>query len=171
MALGKSAKTQEVTSMSTPITRTITVHTGGTCIGNPGPGSWAVIIEGDNGRLSFAKRVAQTTNQRMELTAAIEALRALQKCKDWSIRLVSDSQYLVNGMTSWLHTWKLRAWKGAKGKPILNQDLWFQLDELSQQLSVTWDWCSGRAGNRCDGLLQRAMTEGSVRSELKACKE
>lgn len=153
----------------TTSTSTITVHTGGTCIGNPGPGSWAVIVEGDNRQLSFARRVAQTTNQRMELTAACEALRALQKRKDRPVHLVSDSQYLVNGMTDWLKTWKLRGWRGGKGKPILNQDLWVQLDKLCQNLSVTWEWCSGRGGQRCDGLLQQAMTKGSVISEFEVC--
>lgn len=150
---------------------TIIIHTGGTCIGNPGEGAWAVIIEGDKRRLSFAKRVARTTNQRMELTAAREALKALQKRKDRPIRLVSDSQYLVNGMTAWLRTWKLRSWRGSKGKPVLNQDLWFQLDELSQNLSVSWEWCSRREGQRCDDLLAQAMTKGSVQSEVKACKD
>lgn len=145
---------------------TITIHTDGACKGNPGRGSWAVIIEDGRQRLCLADQVSQTTNQRMELTAAIKALETLKKHADRPIRLVTDSQLLVKGMTEWLEGWKARDWRGATGKPVRNQDLWQQLDLLSQRYTISWEWVKGHNGHQgneeADALANRALVEGYI---------
>lgn len=145
---------------------TITIHTDGACKGNPGPGSWAVIIEDEHQRLFLADRVPHTTNQRMELTAAIKALQTLKNHVGKSIRLVTDSQLLVKGMTEWLEGWKARGWRGSTGKPVLNQDLWQQLAVLSQGHAISWEWVKGHNGHQgneeADTLANRALVEGYI---------
>lgn len=145
---------------------TITIHTDGACKGNPGPGSWAVIIEDEHQRLFLADRVPRTTNQRMELTTAIKALETLKIHAGRPIRLVTDSQLLVKGMTEWLEGWKARGWRGSTGKPVLNQDLWQQLDVLSQGHTISWEWVRGHNGHQgneeADALANRALVEGPV---------
>lgn len=145
---------------------TITIHTDGACKGNPGPGSWAVIIEDERQRLFLADRVPHTTNQRMELTAAIKALQTLKNHVGKSIRLVTDSQLLVKGMTEWLDGWKARGWRGSTGKPVLNQDLWQQLDVLSEGHTISWEWVKGHNGHQgneeADALANRALVEGYI---------
>ncbi|NMT63546.1 ribonuclease HI [Marinobacter orientalis] len=147
-------------------TSTITIHTDGACKGNPGPGSWAVIIEDEHQRLFLADRVPETTNQRMELTAAIKALETLKQHAGRPIRLVTDSQLLVKGMTEWLEGWKVRGWRGSTGKPVLNQALWQQLDVLSQGHTISWEWVRGHNGHQgneeADVLANRALVEGPV---------
>lgn len=132
--------------------------TDGACIGNPGPGGWAYILRyGDKKReRSGAER--QTTNNRMELTAAVEGLLALKEpCE---VEVTTDSQYLRNGITSWIHKWKRNGWKTAAKKPVINQDLWQALDEQVGRHRVTWLWTKGHAdhpdNNRCDELATSA---------------
>ncbi|MCA0912891.1 ribonuclease HI [Marinobacter nauticus] len=147
-------------------TSTITVHTDGACKGNPGPGAWAVIIEDEHKRLLLADRVPQTTNQRMELTAAVKALEALKKHTGRPIRLVTDSQLLVKGMTEWLEGWKNDGWRRSKGKPVENRDLWEKLDVLSREHMISWEWVKGHNGHpgneEADTLANRSLVEGYI---------
>ena len=147
-------------------TSTITIHTDGACKGNPGPGSWAVIIEDEKQRLFLADRVPETTtNQRMELMAAIKALETLDKHKGRPIRLITDSQVLIKGMTEWMEGWKERDWKNVK-----NQDLWKTLDVLGQGHMISWEWVRGHSGHQgneeADALANRALIEGYVHERV-----
>ncbi|MBQ2601133.1 MAG: ribonuclease HI [Treponema sp.] len=142
----------------------LTIYTDGGCSGNPGPGGWGcVIIDGGNvTKLSGGEKA--TTNNRMELSAAIAALDAAVKNNDWRTRKIevySDSQYVKNGITSWIKNWKKNGWKTAAKKPVLNQDLWIALDELYGQLNIEWKWVKGHAGVEyneiCDQLCKMEM--------------
>ena len=142
----------------------LVIYTDGGCSGNPGPGGWGtVIIDGTNiTKLSGGEK--QTTNNRMELSAAINALDAVVKNTGWRNRHVevySDSQYVKNGITSWIKNWKKNGWKTAAKKPVLNQDLWIALDNLYNQLDIEWKWVKGHAGIEyneiCDQLCKMEM--------------
>jgi ribonuclease HI len=144
--------------------KTVTITTDGACIGNPGPGGWACILRFENYAREMFGFEPRTTNNRMELRAVIEGLRALKEpCK---ITLYTDSEYVKRGMTEWLSGWKARGWKRrerGKIKPLINQDLWMELDELTQPHEITWIWVRGHANhadnNRCDELAERAARE------------
>jgi ribonuclease HI len=123
----------------------IDIFTDGACSGNPGPGGWAAVIVRDGGAAEeIGGREAHTTNNRMELRAAIEAL--LHVPADESVCIVSDSQYMLNGMTSWLAGWKRRGWVTVEGRPVENRDLWEQLDQAAGT-RVTWEYVRGHAGH------------------------
>lgn len=134
------------------------IWTDGSCLGNPGPGGWAfVATDGKN----IAERCGgekDTTNNRMELTAVIKALSAARRHSE--LELHTDSQYVKNGMESWVKNWKRNNWRTADKKPVKNQDLWMQLDELSGKIKIHWCWVRGHAGNemneRCDTLARGA---------------
>ena len=137
----------------------VLIYTDGACSGNPGPGGWgAVLLSGGHEReLSGAD--PQTTNNRMELMAAIRALEALKRpCK---VDLHTDSQYVRQGITEWLPGWKARGWKTADKKPVKNDDLWRRLDEARLRHEVKWHWVKGHAGHplneRADGLARAAI--------------
>jgi ribonuclease HI len=132
--------------------------TDGACLGNPGKGGWACILRyGDRKREVFGSE-PHTTNNRMELTAAIEGLRLLKE--SCSVEVVTDSNYLKNGITTWIHGWKRNGWKTADKKPVVNQDLWMELDGLVATHKVKWEWTKGHAShednNRCDELASEA---------------
>ncbi|HEX5430927.1 MAG TPA: ribonuclease HI [Bryobacteraceae bacterium] len=132
--------------------------TDGACIGNPGPGGWACILRYGNHRREMYGSEPATTNNRMELTAAIEGLRALREpCE---VEVVTDSEYLKNGITKWIHGWKQNGWKTKSKSPVVNQDLWNELDRLVAKHKVRWTWTKGHAShddnNRCDELATRA---------------
>ena len=132
----------------------VIVHTDGACLGNPGPGGWAAILEYGATRKEFAGANLATTNNRMELQAAIEGLSRLkQSCE---VELFTDSEYLREGITRWIHAWKAGGWK----KKIKNKDLWQALDAITVRHKVRWRWIRGHSGNpgneRCDSL---AMAE------------
>ena len=134
------------------------IWTDGSCLGNPGPGGWAFIAT--NGK-DVAERnggEANTTNNRMELTAVIRALSAAKKHDE--IEIHTDSQYVKYGMEKWVRQWKNNNWKNAEKKPVKNKELWQQLDELAQQKSIKWVWVKGHAGQemneRCDELARNA---------------
>ena len=142
----------------------LVIYTDGGCSGNPGPGGWGcVILDGENDtRLSGGE--AHTTNNRMELQAAISALDAVVKNTEWRNKKVcvySDSQYVKNGITSWIKNWKKNGWRTAAKKPVLNKELWEQLDTLYNQLNIEWKWVKGHAGitynEVCDQLCQSEM--------------
>ena len=157
------------------IAHKVVITTDGACVGNPGPGGWACILRFDGFVREMYGSEPRTTNNRMELRAAIEGLRALKEpCE---VTLITDSQYLSRGVTEWLPQWKARGWKkktkGYSGtKAVVNQDLWMELDELAQKHGIRWEWVRGHGSHednlRCDFLAERAAREqtssrGSVR--------
>jgi len=137
----------------------VEIWTDGACSGNPGPGGWGAVLRyGDNER-ELSGGADDTTNNRMELTAAIEALKALKRpCE---VVLTTDSIYVKDGITSWIDGWKKRGWKNAAKKPVKNEDLWKALDEARNKHQVEWKWVKGHAGHaeneRCDELARQAM--------------
>ncbi|HSH41415.1 MAG TPA: ribonuclease HI [Arenicellales bacterium] len=139
----------------------VDIYTDGACRGNPGPGGWgALLVAGERERELMGAEPA-TTNNRMELTAAIEALRALKRpCR---VRLHTDSEYLRKGITEWIDAWKRRGWKTAGRKPVKNQELWRALDAESARHRIKWIWVKGHAGHpeneRADQLANRAIDE------------
>lgn len=138
----------------------IVIHTDGACSGNPGPGGWGAILEWNNQRKELKGGEDNTTNNRMELTAAIEALKAL-KGGPHAIELWTDSSYVKDGISSWIHGWKRNGWKTASKKPVKNAELWQALDELTAAHHVTWHWLKGHAGHpeneRADELAREGM--------------
>jgi ribonuclease HI len=135
--------------------------TDGACLGNPGPGGWAYILRFGKHAREASGSARETTNNRMELTAAIEGLRALKEpCK---VEVVTDSEYVKNGITKWIHGWKRNGWKTAARKPVVNQDLWELLDSAANGHDIKWTWTKGHAShddnNRCDELATRAARE------------
>ncbi len=139
----------------------IEVFTDGACRGNPGPGGWGVLLryQGKEKQLYGGER--ETTNNRMELTAAIEALAALSETCE--VDLTTDSEYVRKGITEWLQNWKKRGWKTAAKKPVKNVDLWQRLDEQSVRHNVKWHWVKGHSGHReneiADQLANRGIDE------------
>jgi ribonuclease HI len=132
--------------------------TDGSCLGNPGPGGWACILRYGERSKEMSGGELLTTNNRMELTAAIRALDALtESC---AIEVVTDSEYVKNGVESWMARWKKNGWKTAAKKPVMNQDLWEALDHALERHTTTWVWTKGHAGNadnnRCDELARGA---------------
>ena len=140
--------------------------TDGACIGNPGPGGWAYILKfGDRTREMFGSE-PQTTNNRMELTAAVRGLEALKEpCE---VEIVTDSEYVKNGITKWITGWKAKGWRKADKTPVLNQDLWQHLDFQNARHHTTWTWTRGHAShtdnNRCDELATLAARNQSSSS-------
>jgi len=139
-------------------------HTDGACSGNPGPGGWGVLLEAKNdGAVLKARELkggeAETTNNRMELIAAIMALETLERPS--TITVVTDSAYVKNGVTSWIHGWKKNGWKTSNRKPVKNVDLWQRLDEAQARHDVHWKWIKGHAGHdeneRADALARAGM--------------
>ena len=132
--------------------------TDGACIGNPGPGGWACILRcGQNKKEIFGSE-PHTTNNRMELTAAVKGLTALREpCE---VEIVTDSQYMKNGIQKWIANWKRNGWRTAEKKPVLNQDLWEELDRQNSRHKTVWSWTKGHAShadnNRCDELATSA---------------
>ena len=135
----------------------VDVFTDGACSGNPGPGGWGAILRYGEREKELCGGEPATTNNRMEMMAAIKALEALSEAVE--VHLHTDSQYLQLGITTWLKQWKKRGWKTADKKPVKNVDLWQRLDELAAQHSVRWHWVRGHAGNagneRADALANR----------------
>ena len=140
------------------------IWTDGACRGNPGPGGWGYIsrsASGDESAQCDAEQ--QTTNNRMELMAVIEALRSLPGSSQ--VQLFSDSQYVIKGMKEWIVGWQRRGWRKSDGKPVVNDDLWKQLIEIAALHEIQWEWVRGHSGHeeneRCDGLANRAIDEAS----------
>ena len=135
------------------------IYTDGACSGNPGPGGWGARIEGPDGANELTGGEAATTNNRMELTAAIEALKALPEGS--AVQLWTDSTYVKDGITSWIDNWKKRGWKTAAKKPVKNVDLWQALDAENARHQIDWQWVKGHAGHagneRADELARTGM--------------
>ncbi len=141
--------------------KVVDIYTDGACKGNPGPGGWGALLRYGSHEKSLWGGEPSTTNNRMELTAVIRALEALNKrCR---VRLHTDSQYVQKGITEWLPNWKRRGWKTADNKPVKNEDLWRRLDELAAAHDIEWIWVRGHAGHdgneRADALANRGCSE------------
>jgi len=136
----------------------VSIYTDGSCLGNPGPGGWGAILVYGDAEKELSGAEDNTTNNRMELMAAIMALEALNRPVD--VTLTSDSVYLKDGITKWIHGWKKNGWKTAAKKPVANQDLWERLDAAITPHRITWAWVKGHAGHpmneRCDELARQA---------------
>ncbi|MFV2057732.1 MAG: ribonuclease HI [Thiohalomonadales bacterium] len=139
----------------------IKLFTDGACRGNPGPGGWGVLLDFDGVEKSLYGGEANTTNNRMELMAAIKGLSELKSSSE--VTLVTDSKYVMNGITQWIVGWKKNAWKTASKKPVKNVDLWKQLDMLVDGHNVQWQWVKGHSGHpgndRADELANRGIDE------------
>jgi ribonuclease HI len=136
----------------------VEVFTDGACRGNPGPGGWGALLRYGGHEKELYGGEAMTTNNRMELTAAIESLAALtQPCK---VSLTTDSEYVRQGITSWLENWKKRGWKTAAKKPVKNVDLWQKLDEEVARHEVEWHWVKGHSGHRENELADQLANRG-----------
>ncbi len=142
-------------------TQVLTIYTDGACSGNPGPGGWGALLiyEGREKELFGGK--PDTTNNRMELMAAIEALRSLKSNFSGDIIIWTDSVYVKDGITKWIHGWKKRGWRKADKKPVLNKDLWQDLDAQVNDKTIEWKWVKGHAGvegnERADELARRGI--------------
>lgn len=144
----------------------IVVYTDGGCHGNPGPGGWGIVVIADGVAKQLSGGEKFTTNNKMELTAAIAALSVIKNTPSFAGRKVVvniDSQYVKNGITTWIHSWKKKGWITADKKPVKNQELWIQLDNLNSSMDVTWNWVKGHAGVEyneiCDQLCQSEIAK------------
>ncbi len=139
----------------------IQIFTDGACRGNPGPGGWGVLLRYKDTEKQLLGAETDTTNNRMELTAAIKGLEALRK--SCQVDLYTDSKYLKDGMTSWLKQWKKNNWKNAQKKPVKNADLWQTLDKLAEAHNIKWHWVKGHSGHPenelADALANQAIDE------------
>ena len=142
--------------MSEPV---VEIHTDGACRGNPGPGGWGALLRFNGQVKELWGGEAGTTNNRMELMAAIRALEALKRPS--RVKLYTDSIYVMKGITTWIHAWKRRGWRTADKQPVKNEDLWRQLDEARSRHEVEWHWVKGHAGHpeneRADALANKGI--------------
>ena len=139
----------------------VVIYTDGACKGNPGPGGWGAILQYQTQEKLLYGAESLTTNNRMELTAVIKALEALNRRCD--VQLYTDSQYVCQAMTLWIHAWKRKGWRNSKKEPVKNADLWLMLDEVAQKHDIVWHWVKGHSGNvlneRVDALANQAIIE------------
>jgi len=139
----------------------VEIYTDGACRGNPGPGGWGVLLRFQDKEKTLHGGELETTNNRMELMAAIIGLESLNEfC---SVTLTTDSKYVMHGITDWIENWKKRGWKTAAKKPVKNEDLWRRLDEACNQHEINWQWVKGHSGHRenelVDALANRGLDE------------
>ena len=136
----------------------VQLFTDGACRGNPGRGGWGVLLRDGSREKTLHGGEGQTTNNRMEMTAVIKGLEALQQpCR---VHITTDSEYVMKGMTEWLANWKRRGWKTASKKPVLNADLWRRLDSLAAQHEIEWQWVRGHSGHLENELADRLANQG-----------
>ncbi|EHR1013229.1 ribonuclease HI [Vibrio parahaemolyticus] len=140
------------------MTKHVEIFTDGSCLGNPGPGGYGIVLRYKDVEKTLSKGYTLTTNNRMEMLAAVVALQTLKEpCR---VTLTTDSQYVRQGITQWIHNWKKRSWKTADKKPVKNADLWQALDKETARHQVDWHWVKGHAGHReneiCDELARTA---------------
>jgi ribonuclease HI len=138
---------------------TVIIHTDGACSGNPGPGGWGAILDYNGTRKELFGGAADTTNNRMEIQAAVEALNALKR--PCTVEMHVDSQYVKDGITKWIHGWKKNGWKTADKKPVKNVELWQALDDAIKRHQISWHWVKGHDGHsgneRADELAREGM--------------
>lgn len=141
------------------ITSSVMIYTDGACSGNPGPGGWGAVIDWNGTRKEISGGAAQTTNNRMELTGAIEALNALKR--SCQVEMYVDSSYVKDGINTWIHGWKKNGWKTANKKPVKNVELWQALDDAISRHDISWHWVKGHDGHpeneRADVLARSGM--------------
>lgn len=138
----------------------VIIYTDGACSGNPGPGGWGAILKYGHREKELSGGEKETTNNRMEMIAAIEGLQALKKpCR---VKIVTDSNYLKEGITTWIHNWKKNGWRTAAKKPVKNADLWQALEAAMEKHDVTWQWVKGHAGHP-----ENERADQLARSEIK----
>jgi ribonuclease HI len=139
--------------------KTVVIYTDGACKGNPGPGGWGALLEYDGHRKELFGGEPHTTNNRMELVAVIRALEALKRESD--VAIYTDSQYVKNGIEAWIHGWKRNGWKTSDKKPVKNEDLWRELDQLATRHRISWHWVRGHDDNpgneRADELANQGV--------------
>lgn len=139
----------------------IELYVDGACRGNPGPGGWGVLLRYQKKEKELSGAVAETTNNQMELMAAIQGLRALTRACE--VAVYTDSEYVKNGITTWIHNWRRKGWKGSNGKPVKNQDLWQKLAMEVERHQVEWHWVKGHSdhpeNDRVDALARAAIDE------------
>lgn len=139
----------------------LVIYTDGACSGNPGPGGWGVLMQFGEKEKTLKGGEKETTNNRMEMMAAIKALEAINDKYRGEITLWTDSTYVMKGITEWIHGWKKRDWKKSDKKPVVNKDLWQELDVLNAKHNVTWKWVKGHAGvdgnERADELAREGI--------------
>jgi ribonuclease HI len=144
----------------------VVIHTDGACKGNPGPGGWGALVERDGRIEELSGGELATTNNRMEMTAVIRALESLAPATD--VELYTDSQYVKNGIETWIHGWKRNGWKTADRKPVKNADLWRELEMLAAKHRIRWHWVRGHSahpGNeRADALANEGVVQAGKRS-------
>ncbi len=137
----------------------VSLYTDGGCQGNPGPGGWGAVLQSAAGGKELSGYHPDTTNNRMELTAVVEGLNALEKPS--VVKVTTDSQYVKNGITVWIHSWKRKGWRTSTGSRVKNEDLWRALEAAAARHTVTWEWVRGHSGHpeneRCDELAQQAI--------------
>ena len=136
----------------------VEIFTDGACRGNPGPGGWGVLLRFQRKEKTLCGGELETTNNRMELTAAIIGLESLNK--PYSVTLTTDSKYVMNGITDWIENWKKRGWKTAAKKPVKNEDLWRRLDKACNQHEINWQWVKGHSGHRENELVDALANQG-----------
>ncbi|MCH2324903.1 MAG: ribonuclease HI [Pseudomonadales bacterium] len=140
------------------MTQIVEMYTEGACRGNPGKGGWGVLLRYGEAEKALYGGEKLTTNNRMELTAVIKGLEALTKsCR---IKITTDSKYVLQGVTEWMPNWKKRNWRTANKKPVLNVELWQQLDELVAQHEIEWDWVKGHSGHPENELADQLANQG-----------
>lgn len=143
------------------MTDEVEIYADGACKGNPGPGGWGALLRANGQERELHGGEAATTNNRMELTAVIRALEALEGRP--AVRLYTDSQYVQKGITEWIHAWKRRGWRTVDNKPVKNADLWRRLDEVANGHRIEWHWVKGHAGHpeneRADALANKGVPD------------
>lgn len=143
----------------------VVIHTDGACSGNPGPGGWGAVLEYDGNVKELKGGEQLTTNNKMELTAAIEALNALKR--PCAVEIHTDSQYVKNGIGGWLHGWKKNGWRTKDKKPVKNVELWQALDAATQRHDVSWHWVKGHAGHDLNERADQLANEGMAPFKTK----
>ena len=140
------------------MTQSVEIYTDGACKGNPGPGGWGVLLRYGQHEKELFGGEAETTNNRMELTAVIRGLQGLKRAS--RVRIVTDSQYVKNGITQWIHNWKRNGWRTAAKKPVKNADLWQQLDGEVAKHEIEWRWVKGHSGHPENELADELANRG-----------
>ncbi len=167
MVSTKSNKTADARAGPAAGAEVVDIYTDGACTGNPGPGGWGVVLRYKGVEREIHGGEAPTTNNRMELTAAIQGLETLKR--PVKVRLHTDSVYVRDGITRWIRNWKTKGWKTANRKPVKNADLWRRLDEAAARHEVDWRWIKGHAGHvgneRADALARRGIDEVSGKAD------
>jgi ribonuclease HI len=141
----------------------VTIHTDGACSGNPGPGGWGAILQWGHKRRELKGGEASTTNNRMELMAAIMALETLKR--PCTVDIHTDSQYLRNGIMTWIHSWKRRNWRTADNKPVKNKELWQRLEAALGHHKIVWHWVKGHAGHDLNERADELAREGLIEAQ------